>query len=125
MAACHSNAAHLVHEDCSEALGPHNNANVSVIIQKQGLGVPLTRPVSVQIQQQAHKKRTPCKHQLCKWSSLPTAVVNSWSRVPTLKRHLHGGKTWLLHVSFSLLHVTADKSQLSWSYTCIKNRRMV
>ena len=52
---------YLIHENSPVALGTYNNANVSVIIQKQGFCIPLPRPPVIQVQQQADKQWTACR----------------------------------------------------------------
>lgn len=53
-------ADHLIHENRTVAFGAHNNANIGVIIQEQGLCIPLAGPPVIQVQQQADKQWTPC-----------------------------------------------------------------
>ena len=59
---CHVDDAgdYLIHEDRPVALGADHNADVGVIVQEQGLCIPLAGPPVIQVQQQADKQWAPC-----------------------------------------------------------------
>ena len=59
LAAAVSHALHRNITKCSSPAGAHDEAHICLAVQEQRLGVPVTRPVCVQVQQQADKERLP------------------------------------------------------------------